>query len=77
MKRTDVIAKKNIEKVLIAKSYPTCFNSQQEYSEWKDAELLAPTQAFRGNFCEDCNNCFKTQMVLARRCINTHLVLKD
>ena len=76
MKPTLKKAMKNLEEEVRKNKYPRCFESMKQYKEWQSHEDIAHTTQFRKNICEDCTAVFKTQMVLQKKCVNMHIVVK-
>jgi hypothetical protein len=76
MKQDERTIKKNIANALLLRKYPPCFESSRQYKDWLELEAAAPTLPVRQNFCEDCNICYKSQMVREGRCVNPQLILK-
>jgi len=76
MKSLVRVAKKNLETSLIGRHFPKCFETSEQYEEWLEQESVAHTKLFRKDICEDCNSCFKSQMVLEGRCVNPQRIIE-
>lgn len=77
MNQADRTVQRNLETALKSRRFPKCFDSLKQYEDWLDEEAIAHTFPIRRNICEDCNVCYKNQMVTEFRCVNIQLVLKE
>ena len=77
MKQAVRIAKRNLDRMMATRHFPTCFGSRELYEEWLDNEAVAHTVAFRRNICEDCLPGFQAYMVGENRCANPQIILVD